>query len=392
MPIDEGVGTSGARAWRARLDFSRWKDADKVLLCSGLTLPFALAWLARLYVIRADATTSFYVNRAFLGVDIPFLWFQAVGHALLAFLAVVVRRRPERTTPWLVHAEIQLWAVCASFSTYAIGPFTSPFGVLPLAVLMIGLLVFEARPMRFGVLTMAAGVGLGMILPQLGVVPYAPFVGSSPVVDGVLHPAWVLSFGVPTVFLSVLVLVIHASLLGQVRARQTELERLSSTDSLTGLSTRAVFFRALEQELARSRRHGQPLAVLMIDADHFKAINDTHGHTVGDEVLRAFGEKIRAALRVEDLAARYGGEELAVLLPHTSLEQVRTVGERLLMVARTIPVAGRPTFTVSIGAAMLAPGESGDVLVARADAALYASKSAGRNRLTLGSSSAAAAE
>jgi two-component system cell cycle response regulator len=163
-----------------------------------------------------------------------------------------------------------------------------------------------------------------------------------------------------------------------------ELESLSRKDALTGVLNRRCFDEALSQEVARAKRHGQALGVVMLDIDHFKAINDTHGHPGGDHVLRWFARTVKAALREGDTLFRYGGEEFAVLLPHAD-------GEGVLAAARRIvdTVAGAPIHvdgkairvTTSAGAACLdARTGSGESLVAGADRALYDAKKAGRNR------------
>lgn len=372
------------RWWRT--DVARWKDADKVLLCSGLTLPFALGWVLRLHHLAADPTASPYVNRGFLWFHLPFQWAQALGHLLLVLVALVLRRRPERRMPWLVHAEIHFWIVCMSISLYVVGAFTTPFAILLLALPIIGYLLFEPRQMHAGLVTMAVGSALAIVLPQLGLVPYAPFLARAPFENGHLHPAWIAAFGVPSIFVSLVVVLIHTSLVRQLRERQAELEHLSRTDVLTGLSNRTFFFERLDEEIARSRRYGQPLSVLMVDADHFKSINDTFGHSTGDEVLRVLGTRIRESLRTIDVAARYGGEEFALVLPETDLESAEVVATRLLGVARTVtfgPEEAERRLTVSIGLAELRPGETAGSLVGRADAALYQAKREGRDRMEL---------
>jgi diguanylate cyclase (GGDEF)-like protein len=379
--------------WRRRLlliaparggqlrDVERWRDADKVLLASGLTLPFALAWAARLWVLQHDATASTYVSRRFLPIVGPFTQLQALAHALLIVAALIARRRATPRAPLLVHLEIQLWFGFMSFSLYAMGPFTSSYGVLWLALPVIGFLLFDERPMMLGLFTGTIGTLLGITLPLLGLLPYAPFVETPPFGGGALHPAWLALVGMPSVFATAVVLVVFVSLVRRLRRRQVELERLSSTDSLTGLANRATFFQRLEQELSGSRRHGHALSLVMIDADHFKEINDGHGHVVGDQVLRELAARVRETLREGDVAARYGGEELAVLLAHAPLDGARVVAERLVELARSVTF-GDARLTVSAGVAQARDGEAADALVARADAAMYASKRAGRDRVT----------
>lgn len=368
-----------ARVW----EIESWKDADKVLLVSLLTLPFGVGWLLRTLAVRGDPTLSPYLSRGFISTMVPFLVAQAVGHLALIVAALVVRRRAAARATWLVHLEIQFWLACMSFSLYVVGPFTSSFGVLVLALPVAGYQIFDARPMHYGLATLVTGAAVGTALSLLGVIPYAPFIAEAPYANGRLNPAWVVSFGVPSIFATGVVLFIHISLMRRLRVRQAELERTSRTDALTGLANRAVFFDRLEAEIARARRYGLALCVAMIDVDHFKRINDTHGHLAGDEVLRNLSATLAGAVRVHDLAARYGGEEFAIVLPHTSLRDAPAVTTRLLEATRRLSVtAAGQMLSVSIGVAELALGEDADGVVARADAALYQSKRDGRDRVT----------
>jgi len=154
-------------------------------------------------------------------------------------------------------------------------------------------------------------------------------------------------------------------------------------DHLTGAPTRRAFFEVAGRELARARRQAGSVGLLLVDADHFKRINDTYGHGVGDQVLRDLVQRIMGVIRKNDFCARLGGEEFAVLLPDTSMEAALVAAERLrTALDRPAPAtgAGAP-YTVSIGLAMLEAGEEFDSLMQRADAALYAAKEAGRNRV-----------
>ena len=155
-------------------------------------------------------------------------------------------------------------------------------------------------------------------------------------------------------------------------------------DHLTGAWSRRAFFGLGEREHERAHRNGNPLSVLVFDVDHFKAINDTHGHAAGDQVLADIVLRTEAAIRSLDACARLGGEEFAVLLPDTTLGTARLVAERLraaLDRSAGDAAADSIQYTVSIGLAGLAPGESLAALLKRADAALYAAKAGGRNRV-----------
>ncbi|BDT59558.1 GGDEF domain-containing protein [Massilia varians] len=165
----------------------------------------------------------------------------------------------------------------------------------------------------------------------------------------------------------------------------TETAYAAEHDHLTGAPSRRAFFDMAERELARARRHGSGLGLLLMDADHFKRINDTYGHGVGDEVLRDLVARTREEIRKVDYFARLGGEEFGVLLPDASFDTTRAVAERLRAAldrpATGLPSAPGAAYTVSIGLAMLEKGEDFAALMRRADTALYAAKAGGRNRV-----------
>jgi diguanylate cyclase (GGDEF)-like protein/PAS domain S-box-containing protein len=158
------------------------------------------------------------------------------------------------------------------------------------------------------------------------------------------------------------------------------------SDHLTGVANRRAFFEAAELELNRNRRRPRPTALILLDADHFKQINDRHGHPAGDCVLRHLGALLSATFRQVDVVARVGGEEFAVLLPSSTRAGAVAVAERLRQLVECQPVMceGVPVgFTVSAGIAAIEEGETIDLdtLIKRADRALYAAKSKGRNRV-----------
>lgn len=160
---------------------------------------------------------------------------------------------------------------------------------------------------------------------------------------------------------------------------------LARRDPLTGLANRRAFEEALRREVARARRGGAPLAVAALDVDHFKRVNDAHGHPAGDAVLAAVAARAAAALRAGDLLARVGGEEFAALLPGAGLPAAAEVAERIRAALAGAPVeaAGQALrVTVSLGCAALAPEDADEAaLLARADARLYDAKRSGRDRV-----------
>jgi diguanylate cyclase (GGDEF)-like protein len=161
--------------------------------------------------------------------------------------------------------------------------------------------------------------------------------------------------------------------------------RLSTLDALTGAYSRRALTDLSERALAEARRYRRPLSVLMVDADHFKQVNDTYGHSAGDAVLVEIMSRLKASLRTEDFVGRIGGEEFLVVLPATPEEEALRVASRIReRIANKTLVYGREEipFTVSIGVAERDPGEANiDLLIKRADDAMYAAKRAGRNRV-----------
>ena len=169
------------------------------------------------------------------------------------------------------------------------------------------------------------------------------------------------------------------------REASEQLRLTHSCDHLTGIANRRAFFEAAEIELTRWRRQPRPLSLLLLDADHFKAVNDQYGHPAGDAVLRDLAATLSASFREVDVVARVGGEEFAVLLPSTAVAGALAVANRALAAisARLVEFDGvRIAYTVSGGVAAMDEGVTGlDALMKRADEALYVAKKAGRNRI-----------
>ena len=164
------------------------------------------------------------------------------------------------------------------------------------------------------------------------------------------------------------------------RRQEAELQHLADHDPLTGLLNRRAFERALDQHLARVRRYGVQGALLMIDLDGFKAVNDHHGHETGDAVLARVAERLRERLRTSDLVARLGGDEFAALLPAADRAEAEHVARIAVEVVRDLSPAAGPPVTASVGAAVIAePDLSSHVVQREADRAMYAAKRAGRD-------------
>jgi diguanylate cyclase (GGDEF)-like protein len=172
----------------------------------------------------------------------------------------------------------------------------------------------------------------------------------------------------------------------ELMLKNATLERLSTVDCLTGLRTRRYVEEMLQIEFLRARRYRTPLSVTMMDIDHFKQVNDVHGHMTGDAVLRQVGEIVRETLRRSDVAGRYGGEEIVLVMPHNDARGAAVLAERIraTLASTAFPgPQGEPIqVTASFGIAEHDPAlGSAAELVQRADEALYAAKKGGRNRV-----------
>ncbi|QJQ05580.1 GGDEF domain-containing protein [Undibacterium piscinae] len=177
----------------------------------------------------------------------------------------------------------------------------------------------------------------------------------------------------------------------QIRNRQKVGEfyrQLSMVDGLTGLHNRAWLNSQLPNMIETSQANGNPLSIIMVDLDHFKRFNDEYGHVVGDDALQTAAKVLSAGLRPTDFAARYGGEEMIVILPNTNEQSGLIVANRLCHRLQKTPVfadtqIALPHVTASFGLSTLREGQDGTVLIAAADAALYRAKEAGRNQVSL---------
>lgn len=164
-------------------------------------------------------------------------------------------------------------------------------------------------------------------------------------------------------------------------AMRHRLEYLARHDALTGLFNRQYTQKLLEQEIERCERYGTALSVLVLDIDHFKRVNDTHGHACGDVTLQHVAQLVADRIRTNDIVGRWGGEEFLVLLPHTTLDGAVEAAECLRAQIEQLEPEDAPAVTISIGAAERATGESAESLFEAADVALYEAKEQGRNRV-----------
>jgi diguanylate cyclase len=170
----------------------------------------------------------------------------------------------------------------------------------------------------------------------------------------------------------------------ELNLAKAQVERLAQTDELTGLNNRRAFRAQVEEFLARTRRYQEPLSLVMLDVDHFKRINDTHSHAAGDAALRAVADVLKKSVRAIDVPGRWGGEEFALALPQTGLEEALKLAERVRLTLEAERVKTSSVvlaLTASFGVASADSSSTVESLVAGADAAMYRAKEQGRNRV-----------
>jgi diguanylate cyclase (GGDEF)-like protein len=196
-----------------------------------------------------------------------------------------------------------------------------------------------------------------------------------------LPPATPLLWRLANAASYVVVLGVAMAGLQRLRHIQQQLSRLATNDPLTGLVNARSFAARLTQELERNRRYPRPLALLYLDLDDFKVINDSHGHQTGDAVLRLVADAMRSSVRQADIVGRLGGDEFAVLMPETDSALADAAAKRLAAGLRSV-FKGTPTVTASIGVVSCsAPEANTDELLRRADQAMYDAKKAGKDRV-----------
>ncbi|HEX6962944.1 MAG TPA: GGDEF domain-containing protein [Lacipirellula sp.] len=176
------------------------------------------------------------------------------------------------------------------------------------------------------------------------------------------------------------------SKIGELRQSLDQMRQEALTDSLTGIANRKCFDMRLRELMAEANEEGKPLALLMVDIDHFKKFNDNFGHLIGDQVLKLVARTLTDCVRGQDVAARFGGEEFAIILPNTNLDGAYVVAENIRANVAAKKITRKSTgdslghITLSLGIAMFRPGESVAQLLKRADEGLYIAKGSGRNR------------
>lgn len=399
-PISIGVGVeSAAQSHRKDLAYTSWRAVilTTMLVLAVLAFGFwgGIGERAYAYLMLTLLCQVLYLSA--LGGDLrifPTLAELLAGDPrvgrVFGFLALVssngflghfleLRQHQPRVLRAL-HACSALALVLAALSVFSVSPLVALAGnvviLVSVALVLYASLVGSLRgqrPARFVIISWLPLMALitMRILQLLGVWS---------------GPYW-LAYAYPAGFaMAGLIITVGLSdKMHELRRDRDQASQLASYDMLTGTSSRSVIVDLLKSSVDEAHKSGMALSVVFFDIDHFKTINDTHGHRVGDECLRIVALRVRNRLRTYDQIGRYGGDEMLVLLPSTGLKEAIGVAENMRSAVNCRPIAVDDAVvgvTLSLGVAELQPGESPEHLLERADAALYAGKSAGRDRVT----------
>ncbi|MES2917456.1 MAG: GGDEF domain-containing protein [Pseudomonadota bacterium] len=371
--------------WRDTLiDIINWNAVDRGLLPLGLGLPLfvqVLCWYQ--YVLsRPDRDTL--IDIGFASEAMSLIWLMiGMSMMLLAIGWAIRKRHPD--VAWFQYVTTLFYALAMTYLSWTVGTMTLMTGVVMLGAPVAGFILLERGPVVLAFLT-AFGLSIALsVASARGLVPYAPLVMPPATPEATMF--WTLS----TYFLSLIPIVVLIVLadraLSSWRQREAGIHAISRTDALTGIHNRRSILELLDKEIARTRRHGPPLAVVILDLDHFKSVNDTRGHPTGDRVLQHTAAVLQRTVRQCDAIGRYGGEEFLLLLPDTSLEGAQVLAERCRerLAAEIIADDQGQPFSIS-GSFGLACNEhcyelAAGVLIKAADDALYRAKHGGRNRV-----------
>ena len=248
-------------------------------------------------------------------------------------------------------------------------------------LLIVCVLAVHLYDLRRGALIAGSVYGLSCAIVAAQIVYWNTLGIDSESTDHVLR-AYLMG-GALLVFL--VVLAVYRSHIERLHTEYEVMANLAYTDTLTSLPNRRRLYEDVYRLIALAERYGQEFCVCLFDLDHFKRLNDTHGHLVGDQVLQEVAQVARLHLRATDLFGRWGGEEFVVLLPQTRLNDAQTALERVRLALHTIALPNVHAVTASFGIAAYLPGDTRESLLHRADQALYLAKATGRNRIVLDS-------
>ncbi len=384
-----GQTVSGSPSIYRLLD---WSDRDKCLLLCGLLLGYMFFYLAwHLITVSMTDFGSYYVSPQGAQQLTGVLLFNISGYLLLILWGALLRKADSHSRLY-VNAFVQFFGASFLLLGIMFGIYSPITGMVLVGSPLVGFILFGFRPVAWGFAVSTVLVLLLSWLSASGVEIYALYFQEDPAAKDSLSYYWIAStvaFSVPFVT-SVVTLV--SILLRRWVYREAQVRAMAVQDPLTGLANRRALFDQFAHEMARARRSGEALSVCVMDLDHFKLINDRHGHAAGDTVLVWVANLLRECLRETDRIGRIGGEEFVLVLPDTGREGAEKVIERCrsALVGTPVMLEDGESLTVSASFGVVTSFAEDNAtesqLVSRADDALYQAKQHGRNRVEFWSS------
>lgn len=321
------------------------------------------------------------------GVAQHFAWQLAAmmtGAMVLLFAAMRLRWRVPDAR-WFQQLALLYYSAALVFIGYTLGMFYLPTGAILTASPMLGFLLFRRSIVAPSYFISMLAVFAIAYAAALGWIPYAPILPAGSSAYQLHAPYWVFGNFVALTLIAAVVWILAYQIFGRWREREAQIRAISLTDALTRVHNRRSILARLEVEVQRSARLGVPLAVALLDLDHFKQVNDTWGHPTGDRVLQEAAKTLKEVLRESDAVGRYGGEEFLLVLPETSLPGALALlercGVRLTELRTTADNGDQFAISASFGVTCneQCPMASAEALIRAADGALYKAKEAGRN-------------
>lgn len=370
-----GAQREGSLARRAA--FVGWMSAPVYLMFALWTLG---GWLLAGHMPGLNARVLGYAT--IYGFAMTLAWVAIARHGLY---------RDRRRLPDSTYAQGVLWcyAVTSAFTCYLVGTLNIISGLVMMGAPLIGMMLFPMRQVLTVFGSSIVALLATSVASALGALPYAPVLDGAGFVDATGPGLYYALSGIAGAGLYVTYeTLIMMALVSAWHYREDGVRRLSQTDMLTGVANRRHIIDELETLLGNHARNDEPVAVIMVDIDHFKQVNDRHGHIAGDRALAAAAEALRQCLRASDRIGRYGGEEFLIVLPGATPEAAREIAERCrLAVGAAIINAGdvRLDLTASLGVSSRPARDvrDADHIIHLADEAMYLAKQAGRNQVVM---------
>jgi len=365
-----------------------WSSARRATALFGVTSLYHLQYYLWNHWMLTHPPRQEMVNATFLEGSMP-SYLTLLLLSVAGTVAIPAFSRLVGDSVVYEHLATQYYACSLVYYGYAIGILNISTGVVLAAAPVVGFIFFDRAAVFWSMVSAVALVGVVTYLTTTGTLVYAPALRGYLHPDGSLDPFWVANLTAFIVPHFVVLVVIAYYVLGRWREREAEVLRMSMTDPLTGLLNRRSALLQLEREHERSHREGHPYAVVLVDLDHFKRVNDSHGHHVGDAVLIEAARVMQATVRRTDVVGRMGGEEFLLVLSGAELEAATHIAERCrqalsevrIDVGRSEPL--RISASLGLSSNQGVPEIDAEGLVRRADDALYRSKAEGRDRLTV---------